>query len=316
MAARTWAKRVAGGVFLLGLAVGGYCAANWTALKAGAAARQLTRAESDADRDAAAVALVAAGDEGRPAILEVLRGDSEHACHAVAAAAANGGALPTLYPLASTFSPAGVAALLMHLPETFDPATRELVIAGLRSDSESANLNAVRAALRPGSDVLAQVPQLFGSRHSTVRAAAVLAVGMSPSVNDEDLFRLLHDGDSLVRTRSEAALKARGRSSDEVACGKKLVSPVAADRLKLLTDLQYADESLKDISPWLERLAADADPAVRAGAARVAVECRLPFAAWVGKMASHDPDPAVRRIAGFYRLKAADPQFAPADFRR
>ena len=62
---------------------------------------------------------------------------------------------------------------------------------------------------------------------------------------------------------------------------------------------------MPDPEPWLERLSRDPDPAVRAGAARVAVEVaaerRLPVPVWVARLADADPDPTVRRIAGFYR---------------
>jgi hypothetical protein len=59
-----------------------------------------------------------------------------------------------------------------------------------------------------------------------------------------------------------------------------------------------------DIGPWLARLGQDADPAVRAGAARVAFECRIAAGAWLDDLADRDADPLVRSVAGHYRGRA------------
>jgi hypothetical protein len=115
-----------------------------------------------------------------------------------------------------------------------------------------------------------------------------------------------------VRKLCESALVARGRSADEVAFGRRLTHPDPGERLGLLLDLRWADDAVKDVGPWLERLGRDPDPAVRAGAARVAVECRVPFAGWVDKLAAEDPDPTVRRVAGYYRGLAGG--VSPAGF--
>ena len=78
--------------------------------------------------------------------------------------------------------------------------------------------------------------------------------------------------------------------------------------MKLLLDLRYDDE-LADPEPWLERLSQDADPGVRAGAARVIVELnfekKLPTPAWVNRLAETDPEPTVRRIARYYQSQPA-----------
>ena len=80
--------------------------------------------------------------------------------------------------------------------------------------------------------------------------------------------------------------------------------PEPGERLKLLLDLRY-DDDVADPEPWLERLARDPEPAVRAGAARVAVEVsadrRLAVPVWVGRLADADPDPTVRRVADHFR---------------
>ena len=67
----------------------------------------------------------------------------------------------------------------------------------------------------------------------------------------------------------------------------------------LLVELRFSGENLGEPGPWLERLSRDTDPAIRAGAARVACERKLPFATWVKRLAKEDPDAGVRQIAEF-----------------
>ena len=97
---------------------------------------------------------------------------------------------------------------------------------------------------------------------------------------------------------------SRGRSEPEISLGRRLSNPDAGERLKLLMDLRY-DDDVPDPEPWLERLSRDAEPAVRAGAARVAVEVaaerKQAVPVWVGRLADIDPDATVRRVAGFFR---------------
>jgi HEAT repeat protein len=314
MAVRKWAVRCACGTFLAIAAGGGYVALNWTQFRTEAAAKQLLAAESEEDRNRAATMLVASGDVARPAMLAVFRSPSEPACESLAAALAERSA--EFVGEASGLSPQGIAAILKNLPTDANPAAVELVRAGIRSEHEAANIQAIRAALRVAPETLPEAKPLLASRFAGVRAAAVLALGTGTIVTDEELFRMMHDPEASVRVRVDAALKARGRNSGEVQYGVWLVSPNVADRLRLLNELRFADENLRDISPWLERLAADMDPAVRAGAARVAVECQLPFTIWLGKLATDDPDPAVRRVAGFYRERRSDAGVAPAGYRR
>jgi hypothetical protein len=155
------------------------------------------------------------------------------------------------------------------------------------------------------------VAPLLDDPAAEVRRAAMLAVGPAPEgahpvVGDEELFRWLHDPDLEVRNLCEAALATRGLDEVQVQLARQLTSPDAADRLRLLVDLQRAGDAVKDPGPWLERLSRDPDPAVRLGAARVAFERRLVFAGWLDRMAEADPDPTVRRWAGYYRgLSAA-----------
>jgi HEAT repeat protein len=139
-----------------------------------------------------------------------------------------------------------------------------------------------------------------------VRAAAVTAAGApggDGTVGDEELFRFLHDPDAGVREACRAVLAAHGRTPEEVALGRRLTDPRPAERLRLLLDL--AADTGRDVGPWLERLSRDPEPAVRAGAARVAAEVGLPFAAWLDQLAASDPDPLVRQVARYHKGRSS-----------
>ena len=110
-------------------------------------------------------------------------------------------------------------------------------------------------------------------------------------------------------------LVGRERSDAEIALGRRLTNPDPTERLKLLLDLRY-DDDVADPEPWLERLSRDPEPAVRAGAARVAVEVALarrqPYPAWVGRVADADLHPTVRFVAAYYRSQPAAAPVRPA----
>ena len=109
---------------------------------------------------------------------------------------------------------------------------------------------------------------------------------------------------------SGSQLEAAGAGAEwldaaQVQLARQLASPDTAERLRLLVDLQWAGDAVRDPGPWLERLSRDPNPAVRLGAARVAYERRLTFAGWLDHMADTDPDPTVRHWAGYYRERSA-----------
>jgi HEAT repeat protein len=166
-----------------------------------------------------------------------------------------------------------------------------------------------------------EVVPLLGDPEAEVRRAALVAVATAgegePLVADEDLFRWLHDPDEGVRKVCHGALVSRDRTEAEIGLGRRLTNPDARERLKLLPDLRFADE-VADPEPWLERLSRDIEPAVRAGAARVAVEVagerRQSCPAWVARIADADPDPTVRRVARYFRsvpLRVATGEIRP-----
>jgi len=187
--------------------------------------------------------------------------------------------------------------------------TKEAVAAAL-SGSPEAKAAACRVATRPGIDLAEAVVPLLADPDAAVRKAAVLAVGPAspgtPVIGEEELFKLLSDPSATVRQVAAASLGMRGLDPQQIELGRKLAHPDARERMALLLELKFAGEVVKDPGPWLMRLSKDADPAVRAGAARVAFECRVSDIGWMDELAERDPDPLVRQIAGHYRKRSRD----------
>jgi hypothetical protein len=215
------------------------------------------------------------------------------------------------------FSTPGRGAALELLPGVMacgdlDVATRAKSIVATAAKSESIDLRvqAVAAAMRPEVDALALIVPLIADPDVAVRRVAVLALGPvrdggKTVLGDDELLRCLHDPDAEVREFCEMGLRSRGRTPRDIRLGRRYTAPDAAERQKLLIDL--ADEDDLDVTVWLERLTADPDPAVRAGAARVAFARRADLQDRLGQMSKSDPDGTVRRIAEFYRQKLAVP---------
>ena len=162
--------------------------------------------------------------------------------------------------------------------------------------------------MHPRLELRAELLPLLHAPEAEVRRAALFAVGPAAgtdhALGDEELIHWLHDPDAQVRAVCHDALASRGRSESEIALSRRLTHPDPGERLKLVGDLRFEDDDVRDPEPWLERLGRDADPAVRAGAARVAAERGFARAAWVGRLAERDPDAQVRLVAGYYRSQA------------
>jgi HEAT repeat protein len=326
MARRTWVRRV-GLVLVLAVgAAGTWAGVNATALRVRYAAHKFATAATDEERAGWADNLAARGDAGLPKLVEFIRAGDPTLCPAAAAAVERHLAgLPDDDPRAVTLGgqvldafPGGdatPAAVLDLLPAVLKRSglahavtCRQVVAAGLKLPSPAARLTAVRLALHPHVTMRADLVPLLAAPEPEVRRAALFAVGPAtdddPVIGDEELFRWMHDPDAGVRQVCYAALTSRGRTDPEIALGRRLTHPDVRERLELLRDLRY-DDDVPDPEPWLERLSRDADPAVRAGAARVAVEVaaerRLSVPVWVGRLADADPDPTVRRIARQWR---------------
>jgi len=211
------------------------------------------------------------------------------------------------------FSTPGRSAALDLLPavlacgdEEVAKKAKGMIATAAKSESVDLRIQAVATALRPEVDALDSIVPLLNDPEVEVRRAAVLALGpirdgAMAVVTDEELLHCLHDADPEVRRLCEMGLRSRGRSPRDIYLGRRYTAPDPAERQKLLLDL--ADEDNLDVTVWLERLTNDADPAVRAGAARVAVERRADLHDRLEQMSKSDPDGTVRRIADYYRKK-------------
>ena len=184
---------------------------------------------------------------------------------------------------------------------------REMIRPGFDGPTPILRVGGV-AGLHPDVKIRADLLPLPGDPEAEVRRAALVAVASGTDddlgIADEDLFRWLHDPDAGVRRVCHEVLVSRERTETEIALGRRLTDPDSGERLKLLLDLRYEDD-VADPEPWLERLSRDIEPAVRAGAARVAAELttnrRQSCPPWVTRVAEADPDPTVRRAARYFR---------------
>jgi HEAT repeat protein len=211
------------------------------------------------------------------------------------------------------FSTPGRSAALDLLPAVLacgDPdvaqTAKGMIATAAKSESVALRVQAVAAALRPDIDALDAIVPLVGDPDAEVRRAAVLALGPVRDgavtvLGDDELLRCLHDSDPEVRRLCEMGLRSRGRTPRDIRLGRRYTAPDPAERQKLLLDL--ADEESLDVTVWLDRLTADPDPAVRAGAVRLAVERRADLGDRLEQMSRSDPDGTVRRIADYYRKK-------------
>ena len=321
--ARTWVRR--GAMFTAIAIIGGgaWAVANRDSLQMRFAAYRLKNAGTDDDRAKWADALAAR--DPRELIALARQSDESFQAACVAAIAKRLESLPATDPdgdelarLAVEEIAAGNESFASMLPAAvqrcggaYGEKCRVAVRIGLKSASAATRTSAIRAAIHPSVGLRGEVTPLLAASEPEVRRTAMLAIGPASDsevvIGDEELFRWLHDPDSDVRSICRAALQSRGRSDSEIALGKRLVAPDAAERLKLLLDLRY-DEELPDVEPWLERLSHDSDPSVRAGAARVALEIAFermrPAPAWVARLADSDSDLTVRRIVRMLRSQS------------
>ncbi len=334
---RKWMLRGAGVLVAVVAGAGTWAALNATELRARFAAAKLSAATTDEERARWADALVGSGEPGVRKLAQGLSTDDEPArAAAVAAFEKYLTALPDGDPRAVTVSgvvldafpsatEAGKRAVLRLVPvvlqrtgSVHSTRCRTVVAEGLKMADTGARLAAVRLALHPDLKLRGELVPLLASPEPELRGAALFAVAAPADgevvVADEELFRWLHDADAGVRKVCHDVLIGRDRSDAEIALGRRLAHPDPTERLKLLLDLRY-DDDVADPEPWLERLSRDPEPAVRAGAARVAVEVatarRQPYPAWVGRVADADAHPTVRFVAAHYRSQPVRPVGGP-----
>lgn len=323
---RRWLKR---GGLVLGLAAaaaGVWAATHRAELEVHYAVRQLARAGTDEERAEWAERLAGLGEAGRPSLVSGLLAGDPAVRAAVApvvqrqladqpdgdvGAATLADALLDGFPTADPGGQEAVVVMIPALMKRTGPAgaakCRVVAAAGLRLSPPAARLAAIRAAMNPSVKLRAEIVPLLAAPEPEVRRAALFAVGPAtdddPVIGDEDLFRWLHDPDEGVRRGCQDALASRGRTDTDIRLGRRLTHPDPAERLDLLLDLR-SDDDIPDPEPWLERLSRDADPGVRAGAARVAAEVSVErgqaLPPWVKRLSESDPEPTVRRVATFY----------------
>jgi hypothetical protein len=341
-AKRKWVLRVGLLAVVLAAGAGTWAALHLDEVKAMYAARQLRHATTDDDRAKAADRLAALGDPGLERLVGFVRSGDDPARSAATAAldrhldslpegdpraAALGGRVLDALPACDAGGRRAVLELVPVILKKTGSAhaarCRDAVAAGLKMPDPAARVTAARLALLTDVNLRAEVLPLLSAPEPEVRQAALFAAACSPEggqvIGDEELFRWLHDPDAGVRKVCRDALVSRDRSESEISLGGRLTHPDPLERLKLLMDLRYDDE-VPDPDPWLERLGRDPEPAVRAGAARVAVEVaaerRLPCPGWVSRVADADADGTVRRVATFFRKQFAartDPNVRPID---
>ncbi len=333
---RKWMLRAAGVVVAIVAGAGTWAWINAAELRARFAAQRMASATTDEERAKWADTLIEHGEPGVRKLADCVKnGEEPTRAAAVAAfekhlaalldndprAVMVSGAILDAFPSASD---PGKRAVLRLLPTvlkrtgtTHATRCRGVVAEALRMPDVEARLAAVRLAMHPDIKMRGELASLLAAREPEVRGAALFAIASAADgevlVTDEELFRWLHDPDAGVRKACRDALVARDRSDAEIALGRRLTHPDPTERLKLLLDLRY-DDDVADPEPWLERLSRDSEPAVRAGAARVAVEValirNLSCPAWVGRVADTDLHPTVRFVAAHYRAK---PTSAPKE---
>jgi hypothetical protein len=319
--------RAAGLLVAIVAGAGTWAALNATELRARFAAQKLATATTDDERAKWADALAGSGEPGVRKLLECVQTGDEPARAAAGAAIEKhltaltdggaravtvSGAILDAFPSATD---PGKSAVLRLVPVVLKRTggahaarCRGIVAAGLKMPDVETRLAAVRLVLHPDIKLRAEVVPLLAAPEPELRAAALFAVASAADgealIADEELFRWLHDADAGVRKVCHDALVARDRSDAEIALGRRLTHSDPTERLKLLLDLRY-DDDVADPEPWLERLSRDPEPAVRAGAARVAVEIatdrKLTCPVWVGRVADADAHPTVRFVAAHYR---------------
>lgn len=321
MASR-WVKRVGLGVFAVFVVGGGVTAWQWKAIQTHLTAGKFRSASTPEERMTQAEQLLVSGEPGIAQLVDVFRTGTPDECTAVAAALSNhlrdvpaddprmAAVCRPFLAACGSFNAAGNDAAIELVPLLLrsgepDAADQCRVVAkaGLTGENKTAAIRfAVLLSLK------AEVVPLLDDPSAEVRRAAMTAVGPAgvgaPVIEAEELFRWLNDPDTEVRLLCEAALSTRGLEPELIDAGRKLAHPDAGERLELLIDLQRNRTAFRDPGPWLERLSRDPDPAVRAGAVRVAYESKLEFAGWLDRLAN-DPDGTVRRIAAYHKGRAA-----------
>jgi HEAT repeat protein len=180
---------------------------------------------------------------------------------------------------------------------------RRLALAGLDDDHPATRVAAIQLLLRPArkqDEMLAPIVPLLRDAEAPVRRAAVIALGTAKDVvSEDDLLPLLHDPDQEVQAACALALRSRGLEENHLLLARLISDDQPGARLQVLQHLGQA----RDLEPgvWLRRLTQDPAPAVRAAAIRAAAaQGQTDLRERLREMASGDPSPTVRQLAGHY----------------
>ncbi|CAN5484659.1 hypothetical protein BH11PLA2_BH11PLA2_34120 [soil metagenome] len=256
-------------------------------------------ADGSPEQQAARQKLIAFGPAAHGAMMEMLKSDTTEVCAGMPLEMLP---LPQLAESYHTMGDGGQMAVTKFVMEKMpatDGSAEPVVKASLLAKTPETRQLAVRMAGQ--RKMYADLVPVLKDTNPRVRIATLTVLApASDVIGDEALFPWLNDPDAIVRDTCSAVLTVRGRSEDEIYFGKRLCHPAASERLALLVDL-HSEARSRDISPWLERLSHDHDPAVRAGAMRVAAEVKLPWAEWMTKLASSDSNDTVRKIAAYHQ---------------
>lgn len=196
-------------------------------------------------------------------------------------------------------------------PNEFLQKSKAMLTSALRSDSVDVRIEAIAVCMRSELNAMDLILPAMNDPSADVRRVAILALGpirdqVAPVITDDELLYWLHDKDNEVRRLCEMSLRGRGRTPRDIYLGRLYTSPDANTRQKLLIEL--AEEEELNIAVWLERLTNDKDPAVRAGAIRVAADRQTDLISRLTQMGKTDPDATVRRIAAYYSNKMTKPR--------
>ncbi|WP_193789067.1 HEAT repeat domain-containing protein, partial [Zavarzinella formosa] len=257
-------------------------------------AERLERASAE-HKNEWAEKLAGCGPTAGPTLVSLLRSDDQATCQAAREgfdvlwkSIPDGDAARTqltagFFETEPRFSTPGRAAGLDLLPALTAGKTdgviekaKGMINTAIRSESVDVRILAIAACMRPTLDAVELALPLMNDSSADVRRAAILALGPArdrePIITDDELLNWLHDRDGEVRRLCEMSLRSRGRSQRDIHLGRLYTSPEPSVRQKLLIEL--AEEEELDVTVWLERLTNDNDPAVRAGAVRVAADRR------------------------------------------
>jgi HEAT repeat protein len=189
--------------------------------------------------------------------------------------------------------------MLAKKPECAE-SCRSIVHTALQDESAPAREQGIIIAMRPDIRLATEVPALLRDPEPAVRRGAMLAIGTSRElIDDDDLLHWLHDGDAEVRELCAEALRERGLREKDITMGRLISDASFLKRLEVFNYL--GDDNSVDPLAWLDRLSQDPVPAVRAAAVRLALgqerSFEVDFAIRARQIATNDPDGTVRQIA-------------------